>query len=381
LRVVILEVEEEEVQLARAVLWFMYSGELPASPSLRTLATMLRLANLLDASRCAETVALALSRCKQEQLEVEDLNSVFQMPELLHDKECVRAALQMCKQRLVQLFGDVTALAQDDTLRSRFMRLSFPAVLAWAQEDSLRVSSDNEVLLLLHTWVVVRQFEEAEGLKQLSRAVRLMHLTPACLVSVLPDVAWFWCTRDERDAVLHRRLSSLAQDDRFMGKWNGPASWISAKPRTRTHKVTSKLLAWQVDAADLLAADSWLMSPHVYYNGFLTQACIQIHEGSKDEPGMRLRLITSTTPLAGLPGADSASHIKLRVPLSVIFKLRVRYGSPGGGAVEIDRSTYLPDGWGPTDALLRSAPTREELLRPFVHNGKMHIEFIVTDIQ
>ncbi len=62
--------------------------------------------------------------------------------------------------------------------------------MTFAASDALRVTSENDVLVLLSTWVKGRDCSEAQ-LTALSNVVRVVHLTSGYLSSLASLVPWF----------------------------------------------------------------------------------------------------------------------------------------------------------------------------------------------
>ena len=92
-----------------------------------------------------------------------------------HTKPSMQPLLAACQQHLVRLYGDVPATIRDDALRAQFCALPHAAVLAWAECDDLRVTSENDVVFLLSAWVAAQEASgraaTAQQLEQLAHQV------------------------------------------------------------------------------------------------------------------------------------------------------------------------------------------------------------------
>jgi len=381
--VLILQLEEQEVEVMEHVLRLMYSFETPSDASGTLLVSMLRLSDMYEATRCIAALASAFAtRSNMDNFSAADMHDMLSLPQALLSRQDVDAAVARCKQAVVQQFMNVTALAQDRQLHSSFLQLDFPVVLAWAQEDSLRVYTENEVLLLLHSWVTARGCRDVEQLKQLSHSVRIPHLTPVYMTSVARSMVWFQCSEREWRRIAafqrHLELRSGVEDEKFLPTWELPKAWSTAEHRTG-HAVCSRTLAWEVDATALYDGRDVYCPDRLYHNGMLLQPGARVQPVKEAAAAtVSLKLFIGEAAVAGLPHDSTTRHIDVQDVLPAIcpeYSIRKPDGRSIVHGCDVDVAT-LP-GWGPTDMLGHTAATPQELLQPFLIDGKLHINVMV----
>ncbi|KAG1655532.1 hypothetical protein FOA52_000013 [Chlamydomonas sp. UWO 241] len=173
-----------------------------------------------------------------------------------------------------------------DALLARFCSLSHAAVLDWASDGGLEVSSENDVVYLLSEWVEAQKSAgrpcSAEELKQLVHMVRLSDCGPAYLQSILPALDWFKSGRKSLSRfAMFRGLTDAGLE--YNDTSSTPDAW-TAGPRERLAK-RDTVIEWHVSAEQLEdAAEKRLGVGAVFSNGFWMTAYLH-RRASKTTPG------------------------------------------------------------------------------------------------
>ena len=200
-----------------------------------------------------EPILTALSAIEAKEIDLALLSHVYSLPAGLLESPPLQKIAATCKQKLVELFGDVPAVITDLVQRRQFSSLPYAAVLAWIQSDDLKVHSESCVLLLLSAWVNSKEHPacSTDQLKQLAHSVRVEHLSPTYLHCVLPDLKWFQksCSGDAK--FLRALLVKSGHDGAKCSPWAGPGAWVADK-RKGTAMPASADLEWKLGAWDIV---------------------------------------------------------------------------------------------------------------------------------
>ena len=97
---------------------------------------MYRLAeSYLPPATCLKPILVALSDFKLKDIDPAFLSNVYSLPAGLLEMPSLQKFIATCKQKLLELFGDVPSIIKDPEQRQRFFGIPFAAVLAWLQSD------------------------------------------------------------------------------------------------------------------------------------------------------------------------------------------------------------------------------------------------------
>ena len=137
-------VEEGELEAVVISLKCLYRAGLPEATLLGDARLLLQVYRMADKYKvpapCIEPIVAALSALPAEALDLAMLRDVFRMLPGLLEAPPLGPLMRACRDRLVQLFGDVPAVIVDEGgLRRQFCALPHAAVIVWAQADDLQV--------------------------------------------------------------------------------------------------------------------------------------------------------------------------------------------------------------------------------------------------
>lgn len=196
-----------------------------------------QLAQRFDIPSCREACMSAMAALAPDQLELADVCPLLELLQSANQRHWAPVK-GLCTQRLVQQFRDVNRMLNSDQSLQDFKSLSLAAVLLWAQSDLLQVvASENDVAVVLHTWVKEQpeaSLSEAQQ-EQLSACVRVKQLTHSVRMRLLK---WDWFRSRDRLLNLCVLLDSnkaTAQsrlEASVLGRLGIPAAWV-AGPRAR----------------------------------------------------------------------------------------------------------------------------------------------------
>lgn len=268
---------------------------------------------------------------------------------------------------MLQLFGDVPSVIASEQLRPQFCSLPYAAVLKWLRMDDLAVHSENCVLLLMTAWVEAQAKAgdvcSTVQLDQLARQVRVNHVGPAYLHSILPSLSWF----SQSKQLLPLLLASKAMPAFKPASRNAafPPAW-TAVSRQRCQDPCSVTLGYSLEAGQLqeVYAGNPVDFPASYVNGFMMQVKAVPESGAS---GSKLGLLVAT----------SSKDVPSNLPWT---KNDVLMGdvsaTVGAGASQI-RGPWVAFAWaggvpqGLPAATSSSAATVRGLLAPYLVGGRL----------
>ena len=218
---------------------------------------------------CTEPVFAALSAVEAKDIDLALLSDAYRLPDGLRERPPLQKVTMACKQKLLELFGDVPAVITDLEQRRQFCALPYSAVLAWLQSDDLKVHSESCVLFLLTAWVNSKERQAVcspDQHKLLAHSVRVTRLSPTYLHCVLPGLKWFQeCCSGDVIFVQTLQLMS-GHVGASCSPWAGPAAWIVDK-RKGTAMPTSIDLEWKLGAGDVLVLDREPVNQSIFSPG------------------------------------------------------------------------------------------------------------------
>jgi hypothetical protein len=181
--------EEGEVEAVEACLRFMYTGELPATPSVKQLLAVQRMADYVGIMECCSACLAALCALQPEALSVDDAVSLGYsdgVPEHLRTQQ-LKA---LCRSALLHHLGDVVAVMRDEEgLRGHMLKLPHGALLDLLRSEALATDSEDSVVAAVSAWADANEASVAQ-LRQLAAELRLLQLSAAYFYHALPVAAW-----------------------------------------------------------------------------------------------------------------------------------------------------------------------------------------------
>ena len=380
-------VEEGELDAVELMLKCLYKVELPqeAQGNGHLLLQVYRMADKYKVpAPCMETISAALSAVEAKDIDLLLLLKVYHLPPGLMDSLPLQKLITMsCKQKLVELFGDVPAIITDPEQRRQFCALPYVAALAWLQSDDLKVHSESCVLFLLSAWVHSKEHPACspDQLKQLAHSVRVEHLSDVYWQSVVPDLTWFMESDGcgSRGTVGLLRIMQLrkSRPDAGHADWTGPPAWSSGK-RKGTAVPESVALIQELDSQDILKLDATAnqtlySSNNTYLNGVFYKL------------GHEKRKVANSSEAAVTFGMFLCPDVKA-MQAALGFWDCTRH--PCLFSAELSASTKMKrlqpvisssSAWGFPDILGKSAATVAELFAPFLVDGRLSLKAVIMD--
>ena len=322
---------------------------------------------------CMEPVLAALSALQAKNIGVTLLSQVYSLPAQLSVAPLLQRLATACKQKLVELFGDVPAVIADLEQRRQFCALPHAAVLAWLRSDDLKVHSESCVLLLLTAWVRSDEHPvcSPRQLKHLAHSVRVEHLSATYLHGVLPDLKWFQesCSKELR-FLRGMHLQKAIDVDRT--GWEGPAAWIAPK-RKKTSMPASATVNWSLGSEELRQLNSSTTNLNTtspgsaYLNGIFYKLCAEREEG---EGGITLGMYLNVDEhemeaMLGFWNGDDNPCL-FKAELWVAGQLESKLNDVCHGS-----------SFGCSDILKRSAATLAEVVAPSLVGGCLSLKAVI----
>ena len=364
-------VEEGELEAVELLLKSLYSPGVPkeAQENGRLLLQMYRLADKYDLPAVfLEPVVSALSAFKSGDIDLSLLSEFYSLPAGLLEASSLRPFIKSCQGKLVEFFGVVPGVIEDQGLKLQFCTLPHAAVLAWMEANTLKVHSESCVLLLLSAWVKAQPTCSSQQLELLACSIRVRHLSPFYLNCVLPDLKWFQegCAAAELAVVPLLRTLQLqaANPDVDIGArcWRdlkGPAAWMDKKRHAAPILSTKHFDLGPTELATLATMRSY-SSDSTYLNGVFYKLFAKVH----DVKGGGVTLGVSLA-------VDSESSLNIwdeDQPLLLEMSLRLSHGRI---KKTVDRISRIGEPWSHKNFLNKSGATLMELVAPFLEEGSL----------
>ncbi|GIL87465.1 hypothetical protein Vretimale_1620 [Volvox reticuliferus] len=162
-KIVTIEVEPDEVEAAKMMLRYMYTGQLPlhgVDPS--QLLRMIKLADQFSVNRFLATCNSALADVPLDSLTLDHVASILALPPfLLEDGEgpggrgagALAVARRRAEAKLTAVFGDLEGAWFDPVRRQEFLRLPLAAVKFLIRRTETAVYNENTTLVALTDWI------------------------------------------------------------------------------------------------------------------------------------------------------------------------------------------------------------------------------------
>ena len=188
-KVLVIQVESaEDVPVVEACLRFAYVDtkalEESLSQGLPQLLAVFKWADYLGMSSCCKAVLEAAARLKMEDVGIDD--AVQAWGRVMPDNEQVR---QLCSKVLLHHMGDILLVMRDEELRKQLLGLPLSALLALLDSSDLATDSEDSVVSVVGRWVGINEPTDVET-KQLADRLRLLQLSEAYLLTVVPAMPW-----------------------------------------------------------------------------------------------------------------------------------------------------------------------------------------------
>ena len=414
-QVLVEHVEADELPAMDLLMRLLYGHGIPqASPS-RLLFQTLKLADCFGCLAVLDRVLahLAVYVEGDRPLSASFLGNFFLAPPSVFERPGFQPLREAAEQAMGRLFGHLPSVIRSPDLICQFCALPFLAVLAWSDSDQLFVHSENDVLFLSSAWVAAQQ-RSGQGptpveLEMLAHYVRVYQLGPAYLHHVLPSLPWFTaCSGMASLPSLHMykahgvrleaglanaRMPVAGHSQLTTVCWEGPGAWVAA-PRRHCHGETTSPLVWHFDPGNLqtLTAGAAVASPDACYShGLLLRAVLRLVD---TEPSA----VSSGTALA------SASGVSLDLHLAVDAQAMAQHGLlwPPAASVLLGPVDVQVLGRSPAlcrqrsygharfmqgcesrayrDVLIRSAPTAQELVGPYLREGELRVQALFSAV-
>ena len=305
------------------------------------------------------------------------LSDVFSLPAGLLESPPLEEVDASCKQKLLELFSDIPSVIADLEQRRQFCALPYAAVLAWLQSDDLKVHSESCVLFLLTAWVNSKEHPacRAHEKKQLAHGVRVKHLSPTYLHSVLPDLKWFQDTCSPKEVGLLRALLVQSGHAGSSCLWSGPKTW-SADERTGTAAMPAPTdIEWSLGAAEHVALDGGQLNGNIfspdkaYLNGVFYKLCAKKYAEAKGD-------IVSLGVFLHVDSGEMRSVLNFWDPerQPCLFEAELW---AGGSVRHWIRHVSTSSGIGFPDLLGRSGATIAEVVAPSLSEGHLSLKVVI----
>ncbi len=383
-------VVEGELKAVELVLRCMYKASMTAKevlslskgPCNRMLIKAMTLADRFQVpSHIISNIsgALFLSMVlKPDIMDMDLLQEVYNCPPAILEADYFLSVRGKCSEFVLSLFGNVPAALSDAPQLKQFCTLPYQAVLAWLSEDDLEVHSENCVLLLLSRWVKCNKTKcSAQQLQELAHHVRVSHLSPSYLHSVLPKLSWFKCSGMKHLSSLIIHQATVDMQTKL--DWNGPPAWIKDARKRAKAPIPAVELSIDLDQQQLneLDAGKRLQCPKTgYLNGWYFRVSVKSEKDSAVKGKVTLGMYLESC-MKELFGDDLVDMI-------VTCKYELLYMKPSSQAFT-SRATICCQfeelGWGYEDILNASGTSIKELASPFLVDGKLRLMAKVLQVK
>ena len=262
---------------------FRYHGDIPKPTSKASALLLLRSYPLADrfqiTTKCIEKITEAASLMEKEVAEdLEFLSVFYSLPDTLRCRQGLSLFRERCQKGLLSRFGDVPDVImsadEPEGLLDEFRSLPAAALLDWADMDTLKVHSENCVVLLMSAWVKANPSCGPEVHRQLASRVRVLHLTNNYLLTVLPNLAWFQACSNIKYLPIIQLAKSTGKSMSGLSSWNQlEQSWLRSPRTSNAYLGDSGGAVFEYclshdELAELYLGHSWVDPRPTYFSGF-----------------------------------------------------------------------------------------------------------------
>ncbi|GIL43981.1 hypothetical protein Vafri_1566, partial [Volvox africanus] len=172
-KIVTIEVEPDEVEAAKMMLRYMYTGQMPlqgVDPS--QLLRMIKLADQFSVNRFLATCNSALADVPLDSLTLDHVASILALPPfLLEDGEgpggrgagALAVARRRAEAKLTAVFGDLEGAWFDPVRRQEFLMLPLEAVRFLIRRTETAVYNENTTLVALTDWIAANSHSTGQA--------------------------------------------------------------------------------------------------------------------------------------------------------------------------------------------------------------------------
>ncbi|GLC53493.1 hypothetical protein PLESTB_000755600 [Pleodorina starrii] len=170
--VIAIEVEPDEVEAAKLMLRYMYTGQFPSGdvdPS--QLLHMVKLADQFSVTRFMAVCNSALADLPLDSLTLDHVASILALPPFLLEGGAegpggdgpLAVARRRAEAKLAAVFGDLEGAWFDPVRRQEFLRLPLPAVKFLLRRTETAMYNENTALVALTDWIAANSNGAANG--------------------------------------------------------------------------------------------------------------------------------------------------------------------------------------------------------------------------
>lgn len=236
----------------------VYTQQLPEGASQADLLRMAAVPDRFDMESCAAACLAALAAKGAAGLEWAVVTSLFSLPPGVMALQGAQRLRELAQQRLQVELGDLEAALEDEQgRRQRLLALPFEALLALLRSDQARVAYESTAVAAASLWVKcvegglrAGQPLPLEQIRELAQCLRLCHVPPTYLATVVPRLPWLEGVVSTRDLVLAAGSAGLSKPGCLGEQWT---AWLAAGKRPAA-AAREAVVTWELTEAQLKAA-------------------------------------------------------------------------------------------------------------------------------
>eukprot|EP00878_Enallax_costatus_P020721 GHUV01021912.1.p1 GENE.GHUV01021912.1~~GHUV01021912.1.p1 ORF type:complete len:464 (+),score=88.55 GHUV01021912.1:533-1924(+) len=372
-----------------------------------SIANSCRCCNATTYAAKPSATALRFAETPMEDLSLETVCAIFDWPGFLQDAEPFKGVTAKAWSKLLEMFGDLEVAWQDRSRRQQFLELPYKAVRKLIASDDVAVSSENTILVALAEWVEAsnrRQLttdvtalllgpQHGTSHRELAELVRLQHLTPTFLGSVLKHVSIMnqVATAEALQAAARYATGNEATRNKLHNMPNRQPRFKVLYSPPRARSVVQRLeFTWVLELQTVKAMIDQFRNtkvtvdrysePH-YFNGFQWQLVLQVLEPPAKQPAAGQAAVS--TPAAAVDVfVGTTARIQIggsqHLPDVLYFQGQLAAREVASGDftfVNRMESGFVcgTAGWGFRNFLRITDWDNEAALRRFFYDGKIHL--------
>ena len=194
---------------------------------------VLRMADRLQVPRVIAAVGAALAAAGP--LPWETALAVWALPPGCADIPAYAPVFDAAAAALQERFGDLDAALNNATLRDELLLLPLPALLRLLRDPTTRAVSENTVVWICDAWLSCHIGGSEEEQAALAACLRLQHLTPLYVASVVSRLPWLQRRVDLHLLAMHATVVADVPGDGLLGCFKPLAA--AERPKSRLQDV------------------------------------------------------------------------------------------------------------------------------------------------
>lgn len=245
----IISIREDEVNVADALVRYMYQGVVPDDLDQEELPLLMMLSDRVGAGGCLEACVKELNKLRPGEIMMATLRGLYRLPHTVWESPLCQSLQSAAYGQLMFRFSGLEDILANESRRKELLGLPLQAMLVLIQSDSLQVVSEDVVAVVVTSWM-----EHYLSLEQEEEHV-MSYVNPEDLLELVGGIRLCQLTSSFKNSVLGKLTILQPYLDKLWGvECHSQSTCSSCSPRrspSRETVVRFLCLDWVVSRSDL----------------------------------------------------------------------------------------------------------------------------------